>query len=483
MKGIGSIRKKYIILIVLLGIIPMTVAIGVLGVGFIRAAFGEAKREGALYNEVIHKHIAGLIENDKYVLRANAKDSDTVYALKHPEDKEALSIVADKIDELNELFNDGNNMIITNAAGQQLHRSDGLDPVQVVDRRYYREAIHGRECVSEVVASHATGKMIIVIEVPVFSNEGKPIGLVQRDYNITALQDFILDLDDSDSVITLFDEEGRRIADSSKEAITEKDMKESSEIFPLVSEASSEVKVNSATIAQEKCIISYSRDELTGWTIATYMPYSSIFAGIYRLVLVAVVLGVVLLLVVLLAARTMAIHIDGMRLSAEIDKLTQLYNKASTDRICRYIIAKNAPGTLSALYIIDLDHFKDVNDTKGHSAGDYVLREFADALQRLFKPDDCVGRFGGDEFIVMLRDLPGLDAVREKARQVGRIASAIEYNGTSANITASIGIATTPVNGDDYDTLFKEADRAVYAVKNDGRNGFCFHGEIEHFGG
>ena len=132
----------------------------------------------------------------------------------------------------------------------------------------------------------------------------------------------------------------------------------------------------------------------------------------------------------------------------------------------------HAANIFMAFYIIDLDHFKEVNDFLGHQFGDKVLVEFSKGLKKIFRPNDCIGRFGGDEFVVIVDSLPNMEVVIRKAEQIKQIAYNLTVEGKEKFVTASIGIAIAPQNGRDYDELFSAADKALYHVKNTGKNGY-----------
>ncbi len=101
------------------------------------------------------------------------------------------------------------------------------------------------------------------------------------------------------------------------------------------------------------------------------------------------------------------------------------------------------------------------------------MHDFGEILKRLFRSTDLVGRFGGDEFVVLINDIPGKEIVIQKARRIVEAATAVSPN-TEVRISASVGIASTPQHGIDYDSLFAVADKAVYAVKESGRCGVCY---------
>lgn len=163
---------------------------------------------------------------------------------------------------------------------------------------------------------------------------------------------------------------------------------------------------------------------------------------------------------------------DKYKLESELDKLTQLYNKAATEKLCRERLENFSDETLAALYIIDLDKFKQANDTHGHQYGDEILKNFASALKKVFRSNDIVGRFGGDEFVVMISDLPNEEIILRKAQDIHRVAQNIKVGEKIADITASIGFAIAPKHGTLYENLFKAADEALYLVKKNGRNGY-----------
>jgi diguanylate cyclase (GGDEF)-like protein len=130
-----------------------------------------------------------------------------------------------------------------------------------------------------------------------------------------------------------------------------------------------------------------------------------------------------------------------------------------------------------ALLMIDLDHFKWINDTYGHPAGDDVLRGVAETLSEVTRPTDLVGRFGGEEFLVLL---PGIDerATKEAAERVLSAVAKLHVlttgkrgeTTTIADRTTSIGVARYPVDGESLEQLLQAADSAVYAAKEGGRN-------------
>lgn len=185
--------------------------------------------------------------------------------------------------------------------------------------------------------------------------------------------------------------------------------------------------------------------------------------------------------VALANVESMRIARDGYKLESEMDKLTGLLNKVATERLAHERLVNMAEGTMAALYIIDLDHFKEANDTYGHQVGDVILKDFAAKLKALFRTGDCVGRFGGDEFVVLICGLPDNSVIIRKAKQILTLARSIAVPGKDVHITASVGIAIVSRPGHEYNEIFHAADNSLYRVKKAGRDGYAIgEGEVEH---
>lgn len=151
-----------------------------------------------------------------------------------------------------------------------------------------------------------------------------------------------------------------------------------------------------------------------------------------------------------------------------VDKLTQLYNRAKIDKLLHLELGKvRRQGCELAVILIDLDHFKAVNDSFGHLVGDTVLRELADLLRRSVRSTDHVGRWGGEEFIVLLPDT-NLANGCQLAEKLRASVAACDFSVVGRK-TASFGVASCR-DGDDDDALIKRADDCLYAAKHQGRN-------------
>jgi diguanylate cyclase (GGDEF)-like protein len=164
---------------------------------------------------------------------------------------------------------------------------------------------------------------------------------------------------------------------------------------------------------------------------------------------------------------------------AYYDSLTGLPNRALfMDRLVAALIAGRETERPAAVLFVDLDQFKLVNDTLGHSAGDQLLQVVARRLEGCLRQSDVVARFGGDEFVILVSHLGPGNNVEEIARKLLKVlAQPMELGGEHINCSASIGIALFPRDGEDAETLLKHADVAMYQAKAAGRNGFQYFSE------
>ncbi|MCR4991006.1 MAG: GGDEF domain-containing protein [Lachnospiraceae bacterium] len=159
---------------------------------------------------------------------------------------------------------------------------------------------------------------------------------------------------------------------------------------------------------------------------------------------------------------------------ADTDQLTGLKNKLATEREIKEYITDH-PDSLGMLFVVDIDNFKKINDTMGHAFGDEVLRELGRNIGINFRVSDIIGRSGGDEFMIFLKNLKEEQNTLREAQKLiyffrhFQVGDYVKYS-----VTASIGAAVFPTNGADFETLYKAADAAVYKSKKRGKNQLSF---------
>lgn len=158
-----------------------------------------------------------------------------------------------------------------------------------------------------------------------------------------------------------------------------------------------------------------------------------------------------------------------MQRMVEHDPMTGLYSKTHT----AYLVTQeiSVPDTTHALLVIDLDNFKKVNDKLGHLIGDAVIVDMALNLQMVFRPTDILGHIGGDEFCVLMKNIPDHEIVIRKCTQLrDLLRKTYTYDGGEVTVSSSIGIAISPQHGADYKELFAHSDAALYEVKRTGKD-------------
>lgn len=169
---------------------------------------------------------------------------------------------------------------------------------------------------------------------------------------------------------------------------------------------------------------------------------------------------------------------------AERDALTGLYNKEITGKLVdEHLLSKHNP-VGSALFMIDVDNFKAINDNLSHVYGDAVLCELADRLRKIFRANDIVGRIGGDEYIAYMKNCTSLEKIEEKAREILK-EFYTTYNGLGDEghtISGSVGISVCPKDGQSFAQLYKSADAALYQAKGNGKNTYALYDGTEFFG-
>lgn len=517
-----GLQAKLFFLFMLMGAIPFVIFIAVSIYNTIDEQEEASKQNSALRNAVISEHITAFIQKNQAVLKSLAMSPNVVEFVQNPTD-ERRAYVEKILLDMDKVFNDTNSSALTGADGWQLLRTDGAKSVNLTKRQHFQEAMKGRSYVSDIITSMSTGEMIIVVECPVCDDSGKPIGMIQRNFDLVALQNFVKGLDENEIFIVIMDRTGRVIANSENvDDVGSRFNIDNSYKFILdrIYNSSGVIHVD---VNEEDTIANYSRNIETGWMIITFRPYHFIMDRVYEKVIKASIFVIALFFAGTAIAYFVSIHVtkpiteiskvvdnivsgkneavepikvstndefgqmamalnklrserDAFQMESELDKLTELFNKKTTENLCKMKLKNfnenKTPNGFIVFYIIDLDHFKEVNDMLGHQFGDKVLVEFAKGLKKIFRSNDCIGRFGGDEFVVIADSLPNMEVVLRKAEQIKQTAFNLTIEGKTRVVTASIGISLAPHNGRDYDTLFAAADKAVYHVKNSGKNGY-----------
>ena len=520
-----SIRDKLFLLLLAMGALPFVMVIVFNARDMINAMELGAQRDGLLRNSIISEHVTELIDKNFKVLNQLALNPQIDQYLRAPNEN-LYQPTLNLLHDTNTICHDRNMTALTTATGMQLLRTDGSQLVNISDREHFKEAMRGHSFVSNVIVSRSTGQRIIVMEVPVRDRHNHVIGMLQRNFDLSALHKFLSDYDTEDITVIIIDRQGNTVAHSRGNQSFEGEYYDENRYEYLADKMSAPSGILHLSVDDKDALASYSRNLQTDWIIITVQPYDFIKTQVNSKILESMTIGILMLSIVCIAAYFIAgvatrpiIQItdvatkivkgnkdiekleinaddelgqmveafnkirsarDAFQIESELDKLTRLYNKSTTESIGKLKLKNfkeiEQNDTLMAMYVIDLDHFKDANDVFGHQFGDKVLLEFSRQLRKRFRPNDCIGRFGGDEFVVIIDNLPHMGIVLRKARDIKKVASELEIDGHNVGITASIGIAIVPQDGLEYSEVFKAADEALYHVKAHGRNGFYYNG-------
>ena len=227
---------------------------------------------------------------------------------------------------------------------------------------------------------------------------------------------------------------------------------------------------NHGLVSSDGMRIAYQRvvtgaDNVNDWLVVTETQIDSGLSAGFGLGPRLVLLSALFLLV--FAVSGWRSHTRRLATAAVTDDLTGLPNRVLLHRrITQGILFCRRNKSAAAVLLLDLDRFKDVNDTLGHHQGDLVLLDVAARLQSVVRACDTVARLGGDEFTVFLPEIGQVSDTHVAARRIlSVLAEPYAISGTSIHLTASIGIATYPIDGEDADTLIQHADVAMYQAK------------------
>jgi diguanylate cyclase (GGDEF)-like protein len=164
---------------------------------------------------------------------------------------------------------------------------------------------------------------------------------------------------------------------------------------------------------------------------------------------------------------------NKLQKEVDLDLLTGLNNKMATERKIKAFLTDH-PETAAMLCVLDLDNFKEINDSLGHVAGDDVLKIIGEMLRERFGDDHVVGRVGGDEFIIFIKAITSTtDALAEMEKVRDLIVAPVMLCEKEISVSVSIGAAAYPEDANDFKELYKIADKALYQAKKNGKNQLC----------
>ena len=331
----------------------------------------------------------------------------------------------------------------------------------VKNRGYFKKVMQGQKIMSPPIESKVDGRTKVILAVPIYRN-GKVTGALGASYNVGALNQMLFN--------DFYTKSGE---------VTEKTMKSA--------KANIKKQKSGILVLKEKNAMSYLAYEplhINNWMLCYLVPQSKAqeefqFIGNKEVILFAVIGVGVITFFILIFQRT-SMKQKKMREIASRDGLTQLYNKAGTEQRIKEWLHSDRSKAGAVLMMMDVDYFKQINDTYGHAVGDRVLYKVGHLLKSSFRENDIVGRIGGDEFLIFMEGITSEEfAVRrmENLQQYFRELPIEELE--EHTLTCSMGAAFMPKDGTTFGELYKHADEALYTTKRNGRDGFRIYHEVE----
>lgn len=359
-------------------------------------------------------------------------------------------------------------------------------------RDYFQKSMAGNLCLSNPVQSVLDQNNRVILSVPVPHNNSV-IGVLCASYDMSTLSHIMFqDFFDGKGICIIIDETGNIVTmdDTSKIAKIQStdnffefygswdfygndSLAEIHQAFQDHSEGVLKVLLPGDPASSR--YIAYIPLVQKNWMMCYVIPVSfanARYAFIHKYELI--LNGYFLFLVLFLILRIAVIYYhDHKKLvhSAQTDGLTQVFNKKHTHYAIDAFLQTAPSGSEHAFLILDLDKFKTINDTYGHSVGDTILQRVGDFLRSQFRDDDIIGRIGGDEFIILMKQIDSREnALRRIETMLEEIRCIKHEELGGGHITFSVGVVFSPESGVTFKDLYLNADQALYQTKRGGRD-------------
>ncbi len=385
---------------------------------------------------------------------------------------------------------------IINADGDTYYNNGARKNVK--NRGYFKKAMQGQKIMSPPLESKVDGRTKVILAVPIYK-DGEVTGVLGASYNVGALNQMLFDdIYDGIGFSMIIDTSGRIISCDSGASYRKININDNVYDFYIKSG-----EVAEGTMAQAKTNIkkqksgilvlknesdvrylAYEPLHINNWMLCYMVPQKKAQEGFQfirsREMLLFAIIGVGVITFLILIFQRSFIRQKKMREIASRDGLTQLYNKVGTERLIKEWLHSDSSKAGGVFMMMDVDYFKQINDTYGHAVGDRVLYKVGHLLKSSFRENDIVGRIGGDEFLIFMEGVTSEQfAVRrmENLQQYLRELPIEELEGHV--LTCSMGAAFAPKDGTTFEELYKHADEALYVTKRNGRDGFSIYHKAE----
>ena len=490
--GVKEVRKRAAHLknyMIVMGLFIASVILGIMiFFGCVQSSVGENSRQTMMHN----------VSRQSEYLR-------TILDIHY----QYLNGIAEEMAKEEDLFSESNlNTLVTIHNKTDLERvalieADGTahydtgDVKNVFHRSYFKEAFNGKQTLSDPVESSVDHEVRVVLGVPVFK-DNEVIGVLGGSYNVTALSRMMFDdLFDGAGYSVITDKDGNvitydRVYTQQEQETIYNNVFEYFDKYQIRTSEIQNVKTDFAdgkegiheirfTVGKKPSYyIAYTPLGMNDWMISYIVPVKAAQASYdfireYEIIFITV-FGMLIAAVIFYIVYKNRQEKARLLKRAQRDALTGLYNKKTTEDMIERFLEENGEDSYNGLLIMDVDYFKQVNDTYGHIVGDKVLKSFGRLLAKLFREQDIIGRIGGDEFMVLIRNINDVEIARSRVKKLIEEVRALQIPELAGNgITISVGIAYAPDHGPTFMELYRHADTALYQVKRGGRNGFSVY--------
>ncbi len=462
-----------------------------LTIGILVFSINTQKRIEQNAETIMEKNIEKQSDHFQVVLNIQYQYLDGVAELMG-EEEELLS--QDNLELLQAIYNTKNFDRVSIVDSEGLSHYDNGTEKDVSDRRYFQEAMQGEHTFSEPLVSKTDGKVRVVLGVPIY-RDGTVVGVLGGSYDVLALSEMLSeDFYDGAGYFMLISKTGKVICEDIQQVASDEE-----DFWSIFQDTAFQTEANLTKVqtdfanqangridymedGEKQCLV-YTPLGINNWMICYSIPWSKAkeqyrFIDWYELFFVIYILiGVGLL--------TLSIFLSNKKKQRRIlryartDQLTGVRNKSETERKIDDWLKQGECQGVQAFMMLDLDNFKQINDTYGHLVGDRVLQSVGQLLQQLFRGDDILGRIGGDEFVILMKNLSSHEDAVTRARLLLSEIQEISIEEMEENITCSLGISLYPQDGTTFIELYSCADRALYIKKGKGKNGYALYMEHE----
>lgn len=309
--GLNSVKAKLVLVMVLVVTIPLIITMLINFNSSISKGLEDAETTNSKQCAIVEGAFMEEINQMLRSLEAVAETPYTIEYVKNPSTRNESEMIA-FLQKVNAPYNDGNALVVSDATGQQIVRDDGNKLSDIHEREYFQETIKGKDYISDILVSKATGSRIIIPAVPVFDyGYSTPIGIVQRSYDLSVLHNLLKDNIGNNQRAFITDKSGIVIAHSDYEISSEDEPDDRSDrdFFKMAQSSSSGTYVTGK--GSDKQIVSYQQEPTTGWIVVVSSNYDKTLASAKRSANIGVGLAIIMAIVAVIASFAMANSFTG----------------------------------------------------------------------------------------------------------------------------------------------------------------------------